>query len=167
MGDGGAEHQAAAGICRLQRWPPVCTENGELLWKHKLGNRIWGSPVVADGCIFVPTRDGRLWCLAEEEGTPIWVFDEGVDIDATPCVAGGMVFIGSQNGWVYGIGAVAAGEEVNPHWFSTSFPVRRRPDRNPAGIITIENPAPPPVEYGDTSSGARENYLQPVYGPGA
>lgn len=141
--------------------------NGKELWQKKLGNRIWGSPVVADGCILVPTRDGRLWCLDEKAGKPIWAFDDGFDIDATPCVAGGMIFIGSQNGWVYAIGNAGAGENVNSHWFATSFPIKRRPDHNTAGIKTISNPAPAPKEWGDTSANYRAGIYKPVFGPGA
>jgi hypothetical protein len=141
--------------------------NAKELWQKKLGNRIWGSPVVADGCILVPTRDGRLWCLEEGRGVPIWAFDDGFDIDATPCVAGGMVFIGSQNGWVYAIGSAPRGEAVSRHWFSTSFPIKRRPDHDALGITTIENPAPSPKEYADTSAYYRIGMFKPVYGPGA
>lgn len=138
--------------------------DGRVVWKRKLGNRIWGSAVVVDGCVLVGVRNGRLWCLDEKTGKPLWMFDDGFDIDATPCVAGGMVVIGSQNGWVYGIGEAAAGEQVNPHWFATTFPLRRRPDHNPAGIVTIKNPAPTPATYTDTSGQYRRGLYTPVYG---
>jgi outer membrane protein assembly factor BamB len=131
--------------------------DGKLVWKRKLGNRIWSSPVVTDGCVLVGARDGRFWCLDEDTG----------DIDATPLVADGLIVIGSQNGWVYGIGEAAPGEEVNPHWFATQFPMARRLDRKPDGVPTIQSPAPPPKTYTDTSAGCRTDCLKPVYGPGA
>lgn len=139
--------------------------DGALIWKRKLGNRIWGSAAVTDGCIIVGVRDGRVWCLEEETGTPIWVFDDGYDLDATPLVAGGMIVIGSQNGWVYAIGEAAEDEPINPHWFMTEFPTRRRPDHDSQSIRTIANPAPIPQTYTDTSAATRANLLKPIYGP--
>jgi outer membrane protein assembly factor BamB len=139
-------------------------KDGGLVWKKKLGNRIWGSAAVTDGCVVVGVRDGRVWCLEEASGKPLWVFDEGFDIDATPCVAGGQIIIGSQNGWVYGIGEAPAGEPLNPHWFTTTLPMRRRLDQNPAGITTVNNPAPEPVTYQDTSARCRTHFHQPMYG---
>lgn len=139
-------------------------EDGSLIWKRDLYSRIWSSPVVVDGCVLAAVRDGRFWCLDEETSEPIWVFDDGFDFDATPCVADGMIFIGSQNGWVYGIGESEEGEEINGHWFTTEFPMKRRLDHNPDGIVTIDNPAPPPGTYTDTNAANRENYREPVYG---
>ncbi|MHB0939873.1 MAG: beta-alanine-activating enzyme beta-propeller domain-containing protein [Armatimonadota bacterium] len=141
--------------------------DGTTVWTRDLGNRIWGSAAVTDGCILVPVRDGRLWCLEEKTGEPLWVFDDGFDIDATPMVAGGIIVIGSQNGWVYGIGVAGEDEEVNSHWFATTFPIKKFPDHDPEGIITVENPAKPPATCKDTSARSRQNYLKPVYGPGA
>jgi outer membrane protein assembly factor BamB len=140
--------------------------DGSLVWKRKLGNRIWGSAAVTDGCVVVGVRDGRVWCLEEDTGTPIWVFDEGFDIDATPCVADGAIIFGSQNGWVYAIGEAPAGEALNPHWFSTTFPMPRRLDQDPTGIVTVKNPAPKPGTYQDTSARCRINFHVPVYGAG-
>ena len=81
-------------------------------------------------------------------------------------MAGGIIVIGSQNGWVYAIGEAADDEEINPHWFTTDFPVRGRTDHDPEGIVTVTHPAPPPKVYTDTSARSRDHYLQPVYGPG-
>jgi eukaryotic-like serine/threonine-protein kinase len=118
--------------------------DGQLIWKRRLGNRIWSSAAVSDGCILVGARDGLFWCLEEDTGKPIWALDDGFDIDATPLVYNGLIVIGSQNGWVYAIGEAGVREPVNPHWFATEFPMKSRLDHNPAGITTIKNPAPPP-----------------------
>jgi eukaryotic-like serine/threonine-protein kinase len=139
--------------------------DGQLIWKERLGNRIWSSAAVSDGCILVGARDGRFWCLEEDTGKPIWALDDGFDIDATPLVYNGLIVIGSQNGWVYAIGDAGAQEKINPHWFATDFPMKARLDHNPEGIKTIDNPAPPPMTYQDTSSRYRVNIFRPVYGP--
>jgi outer membrane protein assembly factor BamB len=139
--------------------------DGKLVWKRQLGNRIWSSAAVTDGCIVVGVRDGRVWCLDEDTGKPIWVFSEGFDIDATPCVAGGTIVIGSQNGWVYCIGEAPAGQKVNPHWFNTVFPVKKWADHNPEGIVTINSPAPDPRSYTDTNAGCTTHLRTPCYGP--
>lgn len=139
--------------------------DGSLVWKVRLADRIWSSAAVASGLVLVPCRNGRLWCLDENTGQPVWVFNDGFDFDATPCVAGGLIIIGSQNGWVYCIGEAPRGEKLNAHWFANTFPVKKWPDRNPAGILTIANPAPPPKTYDDTSAYVTRNLLKPVYGP--
>jgi hypothetical protein len=139
--------------------------SGKLVWKRQIGNRIWSSAAVTDGCVVVGTRDGRVWCLDEDTGKPIWVFNEGFDIDATPCVCGGMIVIGSQDGWVFCIGEAPASEKMNTHWFTKAFPVKVWPDHNGAGIVTVQSPAPKPGLYNDTSSGSRDHFLTPVYGP--
>lgn len=140
--------------------------DGSLVWKKKLGNRIWSSAAVTDGCIVVGVRDGRVWCLEEDTGKPLWVFDDGFDIDATPCVANGDIIIGSQDGWVYCIGEGAENEPLNSHWFTATIPMPRRLDHNPKGIVTVKNPAPAPGTYQDTSSHYLKNFHKPVYGPG-
>ncbi|MCX7600052.1 MAG: PQQ-binding-like beta-propeller repeat protein [Armatimonadetes bacterium] len=142
------------------------TGNGGLVWKVRLADRIWSSAAVANGLVLVPCRNGRLWCLDEDTGQPVWVFNDGFDFDATPCVAGGLIIIGSQNGWVYCIGEAAPGEKLNTHWFADRFPVKKWPDRNPTGILTVPNPAPSPKTYNDTSAYITTNLLRPVYGPG-
>jgi len=138
--------------------------DGGLVWKRKLGNRIWNSAAVTDGCVLVGVRDGRFWCLDEDTGDPIWALDDGFDIDATPLVAEGLIVIGSQDGWVYGIGEAGEDEEINTHWFATEFPMKRRLDCDPAGIPTITTPAPLPKTYTDTSARCRTDYLKPVRG---
>jgi len=72
---------------------------------------------------------------------------------------------------VFCIGEAPAGEKMNAHWFSKTFPVRVWPDHNPGnpsdrlGIVTVQSPAPKPGLYNDTSSGSRDHFLTPVYGP--
>jgi outer membrane protein assembly factor BamB len=141
--------------------------DGSLVWKKQLGNRIWGSAAVTDGCLLVGVRDGRFWCLDEDTGDPIWVFDSGFDIDATPLVADGLIIIGSQDGWIYAIGEAPAGEEIDSQWFATEFPMRSRLPRDSTGIPTIESPAPAPLTYQDTSARTTENLLRPISAPGA
>ncbi len=138
--------------------------DGKVVWQRKLGNRIWSSAAVVDGCVVVGVRNGQLWCLRQDTGEPMWVFDEGYDIDATPLVCGGMIVIGSQDGWVYGIGESAKDEQLNPAWFTTKFPSTGKFTHNPQGITSSNSPAPPPVTYQDTSAKSDDHLLQPVYG---
>jgi len=143
-------------------------DDGGLIWKRDLYSRIWSSPVVTDGVVLVGVRDGRFWCLDEDTGNPIWCFDDLFDFDATPCVADGLIIVGSQNGWVYCIGEAGEDEDVDTNWFAVDFPMPRRLFRSrdaENAVRTIDNPAPQPRLYNDTSAYIRDHYLEPVYGP--
>lgn len=140
--------------------------DGSLIWKRNLGARIWSSAAVTDGCVIVGVRDGRLWCLDEDSGEQVWTFDPGGDINATPLVAGGVVVIGNQNGWVYAIGESGESETVDPTWFVTEFPQKKRLAGNTKNVVTIKNPAPNPPHYTDTSAHYRIDIYKPHYGEG-
>jgi len=72
-----------------------------LIWNYSTKGPIMGSPVVADGIVFVGSRDGKLYALDAKRGSEVWHLRTGDRIESTPAVAGHMVFIGSHDGRVY------------------------------------------------------------------
>jgi len=89
----GPDHRGAT---EAELRPPL-----RLLWNYGTKGPIMGSPVVADGVVFVGSRDGNLYALDAKRGTETWHLRTGDRIESTPAVAGHVVFIGSHDGRVH------------------------------------------------------------------
>ena len=86
-----------------------------ILWSFKTNN-IWGSPVVADGKVIVPSKgDARVLALDERTGVPVWTFalpdPLNSSIWSSPAVAAGLVLFGSNNHRFYAVD-LQTGREV-------------------------------------------------------
>ena len=64
---------------------------------------MYASPVVADGFVFIPSYDGKLYALDEYTGSLIWSFGTGSNIVATPAVGNGIVYLASKDFTVYAL----------------------------------------------------------------
>jgi outer membrane protein assembly factor BamB len=73
------------------------------MWSYTTGAVVYASPVVADGFVFIPSYDGKLYALDEYTGSLIWSFATGSNIVATPAVGNGMVYLASKDFYVYGL----------------------------------------------------------------
>ncbi|MCE5237279.1 PQQ-binding-like beta-propeller repeat protein [bacterium] len=89
----GPDHRGAT---ETELRPPL-----RLLWNFGTKGPIMGAPAVADGIVFVGSRDGNLYALDAKRGTENWHLRTGDRIESTPAVAGSAVFIGSHDGRVY------------------------------------------------------------------
>ena len=73
-------------------------DTGRLYWKHDSKAHIWGSPVVADGKVFIGTEDGAFMILASSlHKTLLSQTDLGAPIYSTPTAAGGVLYVASQS----------------------------------------------------------------------
>ena len=74
---------------------------GHALESGKFGfdrRTIQSSPAVADGKVFVGSRDGHLYAVDEETGRRLWAADHEMSwVNSSPAVAGGLVFAGSSD----------------------------------------------------------------------
>ena len=71
--------------------------SGRCLWIHETESMVWGSTLVADGKVYLPTAK-YLWILAAGKekrvlgrinlGSPVW---------ATPVAANGILYVASKN----------------------------------------------------------------------
>jgi outer membrane protein assembly factor BamB len=82
-----------------------------LSWKFKTEEEIKGSPVVADGVLYIGSSDGYLYALNAETGKLIWKFKTGATIEASPTVLNGTVYIGSADDKLYAVD-VKMGKEI-------------------------------------------------------
>jgi outer membrane protein assembly factor BamB len=74
----------------------VDADTGAPCWVHETRAEIWGSPLVADGKVYLGTKK-NFWVFAA--GREAKVLDEirlGSPVYATPIVAGGVLFVASQ-----------------------------------------------------------------------
>ncbi len=76
---------------------------GECYWKHPTRCEVWGSTLVADGRVYMPTSRG------------IWIFAAGRDLKllervsignvlSSPVVANGAMYITNTSGWLWAAG---------------------------------------------------------------
>jgi len=89
------------------------TETGDTRWKMRVGKEAYGSPVLAGGKVYAPTRDGRIHVITADLERPqdITVNKLGGEMDTTPTPVAGRFFcrvadnsIGSRQEWLYCIG---------------------------------------------------------------
>ncbi len=80
------------------------TNNGNLEWKFKTGEKIWSSQAIgSDGTIYTGSRDRYLYAL-NPDGTLRWKFKTGGWIVSSPAVASdGTVYAGSRDEYFYAI----------------------------------------------------------------
>jgi outer membrane protein assembly factor BamB len=74
----------------------VDAQTGKAVWTQKAAGDIWGSALVADGKVYVPTRRGHVVTLAA--GRELKVISDvdlgpGEAIAATPVAANGVLYI--------------------------------------------------------------------------
>ena len=97
---------------------------GELKWKFETGGPIRSSPALANGTIYIGSRDFSLYALDAETGEKKWEFQAESRIESSPTVVNGLVYVGSNAGRLYAIDALT-GEE---RWrFDTRFSIMSSP----------------------------------------
>ncbi|HET6175666.1 MAG TPA: PQQ-binding-like beta-propeller repeat protein [Candidatus Sulfotelmatobacter sp.] len=79
-------------------------------WKfHTGGMLLIGSPSLANGAIYIGSRDGNLYAVDSESGTQKWKFDAKSRVSSTPAVSGGIVYFGAYDGNFYAVDAASGG----------------------------------------------------------
>jgi outer membrane protein assembly factor BamB len=78
-------------------------DTGKCYWVHDTRCEIWGSTLVADGKVYMPTSRG-LWVLAAgKELKELSRINLGAKLLASPVVANGTMYIASTAGWLWAI----------------------------------------------------------------
>jgi outer membrane protein assembly factor BamB len=69
-------------------------ETGKVHWVHDLKSHIWGSPLFADGKVYIGAEDGTFAVFtASKEKKLITQIDMGAPVYSTPVVANGKLFV--------------------------------------------------------------------------
>jgi outer membrane protein assembly factor BamB len=85
--------------------------SAELLWTFRTWKAIKSSPAVANGCVFVGSRDWRVYCIDSSSGEHLWNFTTGSEVDSSPAIYNNSVYVGSDDGYLYRID-IATGTPV-------------------------------------------------------
>src|SRR5262245_24291727 len=74
-------------------------------WSFTTGGWVTGTPIVADGVVYIGSWDGRMYALRERDGGVIWSYNAGViqidrcqstyGIDSTAALFGGALYFGN------------------------------------------------------------------------
>jgi outer membrane protein assembly factor BamB len=78
-------------------------ETGKPYWIHETNSEVWGSTLVADGKVYMPTAK-YLWVL--KAGKTLEVLDRvnfGSRVFASPVAANGILYVATTGGWLWAI----------------------------------------------------------------
>ncbi len=79
-------------------------ETGRCHWIHDTNCEIWGSTLVADGKVYMPTSKG-LWVLAAGKELKVLAhISLGGKVYASPVVANGTLYVATNAGWLWAVG---------------------------------------------------------------
>ena len=78
-------------------------DTGHCHWVHESNSAVWGSILVADGKVFMPTPKGLTVLAAGKEKKILSQINVGATIYATPVVANGTLYIASRAGWLWAV----------------------------------------------------------------
>jgi outer membrane protein assembly factor BamB len=80
--------------------------SGRLRWSARVNGRIYGTPAVWGGRVFVPSSDGgSLTAFSTTAGRYLWRVSTSGYVYSSPAVWGGRVYFGSYNGLLYSVSA--------------------------------------------------------------
>jgi outer membrane protein assembly factor BamB/predicted AlkP superfamily pyrophosphatase or phosphodiesterase len=96
--------------------------NSEIYWKYKTAGKVYSTPAVANGKVFV-SGGNYVYCLPMDDPTPtdrtisdsevIWGFRTGGWVESSPAVADGKVFVGSDDTGIYALAEKGIGRDVD------------------------------------------------------
>ena len=76
-------------------------ETGRCCWIHDAKCETWGSTLVADGRVYMPTAKG-LWVLeAGRQLKPLGHISLGGRVYASPVAAHGTLYVATTHGWLW------------------------------------------------------------------
>jgi outer membrane protein assembly factor BamB len=78
-------------------------ETGQCYWVYDSKSTIWGSSLVADGKVYMPTSKGLVVLAAGKEQKVLSQINLGAPIYATPVAANGTLYIASRAGWFWAV----------------------------------------------------------------
>ncbi len=81
-------------------------------WHFETDGKIWSTPVVSNGVVYITSADHNLYAIDEASGNEIWRFETNAAIMSTPLVANGKVYIGGCDRKFYAIAAATEDERL-------------------------------------------------------
>lgn len=84
---------------------PASAGISTVLWKFKTGGKVFSSPTVADGAVYIGSSDGQLYALSATDGAVRWKRATRGAVNSSPAVAGGTIYFTSRDGLFYAVDA--------------------------------------------------------------
>ncbi|HEY4326659.1 MAG TPA: PQQ-binding-like beta-propeller repeat protein [Mucilaginibacter sp.] len=78
---------------------------GSLKWKFKSNGKIFSSPAISNGIVYIGSEDSNLYAIDQKTGKQLWKFTTGGAVNSSPAVYNNMVCFGSFDGNYYAINA--------------------------------------------------------------
>jgi eukaryotic-like serine/threonine-protein kinase len=112
-------------------------------WKFHTDGRIFSSPAVANGVVYVGSEDNNLYAVDQVTGALKWKFTTGSRVNSSPAVDGGVVFFGSYDGNFYAVDA-ATGKKK---WYFKTGGERRFEGKHLHGAVPEGETMPDPFDF--------------------
>lgn len=94
----------------------------DLKWKFKTDGKIFSSPIVKNGAVYIGSEDGFLYCINEKSGNIKWKFKTNDAVHSSASIDNNIVYFGSFDGYYYAVNATT-GKEIwkfktkGEHWY--------------------------------------------------
>jgi len=79
---------------------------GTLKWKFQTGGKVFSSPAVYNGTIFIGSEDHNLYAINEKTGKMQWKFATHGAVHSSPAVYKNVAYFGSFDGYYYAVNTV-------------------------------------------------------------
>ncbi|HSD07493.1 PQQ-binding-like beta-propeller repeat protein [Flavobacterium sp.] len=76
---------------------------GSVKWVFKTKGKIFSSPIVYQGIVYIGSEDGFLYAIQEKMGKKLWKFQTGGAVHSSPTVYKNTVYFGSFDGYYYAV----------------------------------------------------------------
>jgi len=70
----------------------VNAATGTKIWSFKTAGKVFSSPAVSDGVVYVGSDDGSVYALNAVTGVQIWNYKTGGSVFSSPTVSNGIVY---------------------------------------------------------------------------
>jgi outer membrane protein assembly factor BamB len=77
------------------------TNSAKLLWIHKTWGEVRSSPAVTNGCVFIGSRDSRIFCLNASNGELFWNCSIVNRVNSSPAIYNNSLYVCSYDGNIY------------------------------------------------------------------
>jgi eukaryotic-like serine/threonine-protein kinase len=84
------------------------------VWSYKTEDAIDSYAAVANGVVYIGSKDDYVYALNAHTGEKIWTYKTGADVESFTSVANGVVYIGSNDYYIYAIGTINTQQPTSP-----------------------------------------------------
>jgi eukaryotic-like serine/threonine-protein kinase len=76
-------------------------------WVAATGDKVYSSPLVADGVVYIGSNDGHLYAFDAGTGARIWSYAAAGSVTSSPVLSGGVLYVGSDDSRLHAVDAAS------------------------------------------------------------